>query len=97
MRAAAVRKLAGEVVAFEEGLPGDALGTGGPMWPHERRRRWRALLETTTRLPDVSAWPEMHLPARGLMLKCADLLQGTGFYSTSCIASHVLRLCLPLL
>lgn len=54
MCAAAVRKLAGEVMAFEEGLPTDALSTGGPTWPHERRRRWRALLETTTRLPDVS-------------------------------------------
>ncbi len=55
MCAAAVRKLAGEVMAFEEGLSVDALSTGGPTWPHERRRRWRSLLETTTRLPDVSA------------------------------------------
>ncbi len=55
MHAAAVRKLAGEVTAFEEGLPSDALGMGGPTWPHDRRRRWRALLKTTTRLPDVSA------------------------------------------
>lgn len=98
MRAAAVRKLAGEVVAFEEGLPGDALGTGGPSWSHERRRRWRALLETTTRLPDVSAWPEMHLPARSLMLKWADLLMtGRGLLFDSCIASDALPHCLPLL
>ena len=56
MSAAAVRKLAGELIAYEEGLPADALSTGGPTWPHDRRGRWRALLETTTRLPDVSAF-----------------------------------------
>ena len=56
MFAAAVRKLAGDVMAFEEGLSVDALSTGGPTWPHERRRRWRSLLETTTRLPDVRSW-----------------------------------------
>ena len=64
MSAAAVRKLAGEVMAFEEGLPADALGTGGPTWPHERRRRWRSLLETTTRLPDVSASGLSGLPSK---------------------------------
>lgn len=53
--AAAVRKLAAEVMAFEEGLPIDSLSAGEPTWPHERRRRWRSLLETTTRMPDVSA------------------------------------------
>ena len=57
MGAAEVRKLAGEVIAFEEGLPAEALGTHSPTWPHERRRRWRLLLETTKRLPDVSTCP----------------------------------------
>ena len=57
MGAAEVRKLAGEVMAFEEGLPAEALGTHSPTWPHERRRRWRLLLETTKRLPDVSMCP----------------------------------------
>lgn len=60
MTAAAVRKLAGEVMAFEEGLPADALSRGGPTWSHERCCRWRSLLETTTRLPDVSSSPLDH-------------------------------------
>ena len=63
MPAASVRKLAGEVMAYEEGLPADALGTGGPTWPHERRRRWRSLLETTTRLPDVRSWALLDSPS----------------------------------
>ena len=64
MSTAAVRKLAGEMIAYEESLPADALSTGGPTWPHERRRRWRSLLETTTRLPDVSACALMGVCAR---------------------------------
>ena len=51
--AADIRKLAGEIMAFEEGPASDALDTGGPTWPYEGRRRWRFLLETTTQLPQV--------------------------------------------
>ena len=88
MSAAAVRKLAGEVMAFEEGLPADALSTGGPTWPHERRRRWRSLLETTARLPDVSPISligQFTCPAELMWWRCACypkyLLQYKGTWS----------------
>ncbi len=52
--AAEVRKLAGELMAFEEGLAADALDTGGAKWPYELRRRWRSLLEATTQPSEVT-------------------------------------------
>ncbi|KAK9918976.1 hypothetical protein WJX75_008430 [Coccomyxa subellipsoidea] len=55
LRTADIRKLAGEIMAFEEGPASDALDTGGPTWPYEGRRRWRFLLETTTQLPQIMA------------------------------------------
>lgn len=53
MFAAEVRKLAGDLMAFEEGPAADALDTGGAKWPYELRRRWRSLLEATTQPPEV--------------------------------------------
>lgn len=53
MCAAEVRKLAAELMRFEEGLPADALEAGGAPWPFERRRWWRSLLEKATEPPQV--------------------------------------------
>ncbi|BDA49369.1 probable lysine-specific demethylase 5A at C-terminar half [Coccomyxa sp. Obi] len=54
-RTAELRKLAGELMAFEEGPAADALDTGGAKWPYELRRRWRSLLEATTQPSEIMA------------------------------------------
>ena len=89
LMAAEVRKLAGELMAFEEGPAADALDTGGAKWPYELRRRWRALLEATTQ------------PSEVRMARCGRIVRTlkhaspqAGLLSPCCLSCLIAHLCL---